>query len=80
MTANKEYIPEDMFEEDSLTYILGYTAHKFKSKYQDLVGNGDRNEWIQAKSFGTLTQPSSILISVGKIIESLFKKLNGKGI
>jgi len=71
MTANKENIPEDMFEEDSLTYILGYTAHKFKSKYQDLVGNGDTNEWIQAKSFGTLTQPSSILISIGKIIESL---------
>jgi len=38
------------------------------------------NEWIQAKSFGTLTQLSSILISVGKIIEPLFKKLNGKGI
>jgi len=44
MTANKEYIPEDMFEEDSLTYILGYTAHKFKSKHQDLEGNGDTNE------------------------------------
>jgi len=71
-----------MFEEDSLilVYILGYTAHKFKSKYQDLVGNGYTNEWIQAKSFGTLTQPSSILISVGKIIEVLFKKFNGKGI
>lgn len=27
MAGNNEYIPEDMFEEDSLTYVLGYTLY-----------------------------------------------------
>lgn len=81
MAAQNEYSPNEIFEDDSLTYMLGYIANKFQHKHPDLVDtNTDNlNDWIRAKSFGTLTQPSTKLISIGKIIEGLFKKMNGKG-
>jgi len=56
-------------------------ANKFQHKHPDLVDTNTNylNDWINAKSFGTLTQPLTKLISTGRIIEGLFKKMNGKG-
>jgi len=81
VAAQNEYSPDEKFEDDSLTYMLGYIANKFQHKHPDLVdtNTNNLNDWIKAKSFGTLTQPSTKLISTGRIIEGLFKKMNGKG-
>lgn len=62
--------------------MLGYIAHKFQHKYPELIDSNTNNlnKWIEAKSFGILTQPSPKFISIGKIVEGLFKKINGNGL
>jgi len=70
VAAQNEYSPDEQFEDDSLTYMLGYIANKFQHKHPNLVdtNTNNLNGWIKAKSFSTLTQPSTKLISVGRII------------
>lgn len=63
-----------MFDEDKLTYILGYITHKFRTKYPNLINSSSvTNNRIQDKLFRILIQPFTALLSVGKIVEP-FKK------
>jgi len=73
----------DAIEQEGLSYIAGYVASRFRTKYKTLgsvtgeLPPVENDEWISFLSRGKLTIPSPLLLEVTKAMNTIFEKYHG---
>lgn len=72
---------KEKINNDSLTYIAGYVAHKFKKKYnlgtEVLPASSKDLDWLQFISRGGLLRPNNSFLQAAQIMETEFQKMHG---
>lgn len=77
-----EYEFKEKINDESLKYIAGSVAYKFKNKYK--LGNSSNlsvsrgsDDWIEFISRGGLLHPTSELLEVTRVLDSEFHCMHG---
>lgn len=81
----EEYEIKEKINTESLRYVVGFVAHKFRNKYSLGVPTkqlepSKEPDWLQTISRGSLLYPNEDLWNVGLIMESEFHKFHGNSL
>jgi len=73
-----------IIQEESLQYVTGYVAHRFKKKYPHLGERTDiastesiETNWIKVVSKGYLMYPSPELLRMSRLVDKCFNDFHG---
>lgn len=78
----KDVDVKEKINNESLKYIAGYVAHRFKNKYSlgtptNNCGNSNTPDWLQSISRGFLMEPSDELLKAAHILDAEFFSMHG---